>query len=72
MAWWDVHKLQPLCDVVQQLQQAGLMGVDLLQTFVSHRIRPLQGQEAAMWVYLGSSCSDHSFSAKLDDVEIDT
>jgi hypothetical protein len=28
MAQWDVRKLQPLRDVVQELQQAGLMGAD--------------------------------------------
>jgi hypothetical protein len=31
VARWDIHKLEPLREVVQQLQQAGLMGADLCQ-----------------------------------------
>jgi hypothetical protein len=33
VAWRDLHRLQPLLEVVQQLQQEGLMSTDLLWTF---------------------------------------
>jgi hypothetical protein len=59
-------------DVVQQLLQAGLTGVDLLWTFVSHRILPLWQWEVTMWMYPGPSCSNHSFSIELDNAEINT
>jgi hypothetical protein len=42
VAWRDIRRLQPLREVVQQLQQAGLLGADLLRTFVSLHIQPLQ------------------------------
>jgi hypothetical protein len=29
VAQWDIRKLQPLCKVVRQLQQAGLMGAEV-------------------------------------------
>jgi hypothetical protein len=41
VAQQDIYKLQPLHKVVQQLQQVGLLGADLLQTFVSRRNQPL-------------------------------
>jgi hypothetical protein len=37
----NIRRLQPLHDVIQRLLQGGLTGMDLLQTFVSHRIQPL-------------------------------
>jgi hypothetical protein len=43
-----------------------------MRTFVSHHIQPLRWWEAAVWLYLGPSCSDRSFSAELDIAEIDT
>jgi hypothetical protein len=46
------------------------MGTDLLQTFVSRRVQPLRRWEITMWMYPGPSCPDRSFSAKLDNVEI--
>jgi hypothetical protein len=33
-----VRKLQPLCDVIRQLQRGELMGTDLLRTFISCRV----------------------------------
>jgi hypothetical protein len=44
--------------------------VDLLHTFVSHRVQPLQQWEMTKWVYPGPSCPDRSFSTELDDAEI--
>jgi hypothetical protein len=66
------RKLQPLSNAIRQLFQAGLTGADLLWTFVSRRIQPLQRWAATIWMYLGPSCSDHSFSAELNNVEIET
>jgi hypothetical protein len=37
----DLHRLQTLRDVIQWLVRGRLTGMDLLQTFVSHRIQPL-------------------------------
>jgi hypothetical protein len=42
VAYQCICKLQPLRDVVLQLLGSGLMGVDLLWTFVSHRLQPLR------------------------------
>jgi hypothetical protein len=72
VARWDVRKLQPLCDVVQQLQQAELTGADLLWTFVSRYIQPFRRWKVPMWLYSGPSCSDHFFSIELDNLKIDT
>jgi hypothetical protein len=33
--------LQPMCEVIQQLLRVGLMGMDLLRTFLSLRTFPL-------------------------------
>jgi hypothetical protein len=38
----DLCRLQPLHDVVQRLLRGGMMGMDLLQTFVSRHIQPLR------------------------------
>jgi hypothetical protein len=46
------------------------MGVDLLWTFISCHVQLLQQQGMAMWMYLGLGCPDRSFSAELDDTEI--
>jgi hypothetical protein len=35
------RRLQPLHEVIQQLRWEGLMGVDFLWTFFSHRVQPL-------------------------------
>jgi hypothetical protein len=47
------------------------MGADLLRTFVSRRVQPLQQWEMPMWMYLGPSYPDHSFFAELGNAEID-
>jgi hypothetical protein len=66
----DLSMLQPLRDVVQRLLCDGLTGVDLMRTFVSHRVQPLRQREMTMLMYLGPSCPDRPFSAELDDTEI--
>jgi hypothetical protein len=68
----DLCRLQPLRDVVQRLLQGGLMGADLLQTFVSCCVQPLHQREMTMWMYPGPSCLDRPFSAELDNTEINT
>jgi hypothetical protein len=37
----DLHRPQPLWEVVQKLLQGGLMSVELLQSFFSRRVQPL-------------------------------
>jgi hypothetical protein len=46
------------------------MGADLLRIFVGRRIQPLRRREMTMWMYPGLGCLDHSFSAELNNVEI--
>jgi hypothetical protein len=48
------------------------MGADLLWTFVSHCIQPLRRWAVTMLMYPGPGCFDCSFSAELDNAEIDT
>jgi hypothetical protein len=66
----DLRKLQPLCDVIQQLQQEGLTSVHLLQIFFNRRIQSLRQRATKMWLYLGLNCPDCSFSEDLGDAEI--
>jgi hypothetical protein len=42
VAQGHICRLQSLCDVVQWLLRGGLMGVDLLRTFVSCHVEPLR------------------------------
>jgi hypothetical protein len=37
----DLHSLEPVQEVIQQLQHGGLTGMDLLQTFFSHQVQSL-------------------------------
>jgi hypothetical protein len=37
----DLHRQQPLHEVIQQLRWEGLTGADNLWTFFSHRVKPL-------------------------------
>jgi hypothetical protein len=48
------------------------MGADLLQTYFSRWVQTLRQREMTMWMYLGPSCPDHSFSEELGDMEINT
>jgi hypothetical protein len=68
----DLHWLQPLCEVVQQLLCEGLMGVDLLQTFFTCRVQMLHQREMIMWIYPRPSCPDRLFSEELGNTEINT
>jgi hypothetical protein len=68
----DLLKLQPLCEVVQQLRQEGLTGVHLLQTIFSHWIQSLHQRATKMWLYPGSSCPDSPISEELGDAKINT
>jgi hypothetical protein len=46
--------------------------IDLLPTFVSRRVQPLDRREMTIWTYPGPSCPDHFFSAELDGTKINT
>jgi hypothetical protein len=63
---------QPLCEVVQQLLHNGLMGLDLLWTFLSHRVQPLRQLGMTMWMYMEPSCPNRPLSEELGDTEINT
>jgi hypothetical protein len=67
-----IHGLQSLCDVIQWLLQGGLMGADLLWTFLSCHVQPLHRREMTMLMYPRPSSPNHSFSAELDNIEINT
>jgi hypothetical protein len=58
--------------VIQRLLRGGLMGVNLLQTFVSHHVQPLRQREMTIWMYPGSSYPDRPFFVELGDTEINT
>jgi hypothetical protein len=68
----DLRRLQPRRDVVQQLLCGGLIGVDLLQTFVSPRIQPLRQRGMTIWMCPGPSYPDRPFSGELGDMEINS
>jgi hypothetical protein len=46
--------------------------MNLLQTFLSHRIQPLCQSEMTMWMYPGPRCLDRPFSTELGDTGINT
>jgi hypothetical protein len=54
----DLRRQQYMCEVVQQLRQQWLTGVNLLRTFFSHRVQLLHQRATTMWMYPGSSCPD--------------
>jgi hypothetical protein len=68
----DARKLQPMRDILQSLLRDGLMGVDLLHTFIGRHVQPLRWLEVTMWRYSGLSCPDHPFSAELVNAEVDS
>jgi hypothetical protein len=43
-----LRRLQPLCEVVQQLWREGLTGTDFLWTFFSRRVQPLRHRATTM------------------------
>jgi hypothetical protein len=63
----DLHRLQPLCEVVQWLT-----GMDLLWTLFSHWVQPIHHREMTMWMYAGTGCPDRPFSKELGDTKINT
>jgi hypothetical protein len=50
LAQGHIRRLQPLHDVIQRLLRGGLIGTNLLWTFVSRRIQPLHRWEMTMWI----------------------
>jgi hypothetical protein len=68
----DLHRLQPLSEVVQWLLHGGLSGTDLLRTFVSCHVQPLLQWEMTIWIYPRPSCLDHPFSTELGNTDINT
>jgi hypothetical protein len=64
-------KLQPLHENLEQPQQEGLIGMHLLQMFLSHRIQPLRRQRTKMWMYPGLSYPDCPSSEELSEMEVE-
>jgi hypothetical protein len=48
VAWADLHRLQPLLEIVRGLLQRGLMGAKILRTFFSRGVRSVRQQEVTM------------------------
>jgi hypothetical protein len=67
----DINKLWPVLDILKCLLQDGLLGADILCTFISHRVQPLRRWEITMWRYPRPDCPIRSFSAELMDMEVD-
>jgi hypothetical protein len=66
-----IHKLRHVLDILKSLPRVGLLGADILRTFISRRVQPLRWQEMTMWRYPRPGCLDRSFSAELVDTEVD-
>jgi hypothetical protein len=45
----DIHKLWHVLDILKSLLRDGLLGVDILCTFISHRVQPLRRREMTLW-----------------------
>jgi hypothetical protein len=67
-----LHRLQPLLEVVWGLLQRGSMGVEILQTFFSCAVQPLQQREATMQTFLVPSCPVRPSSTESGSTEINT
>jgi hypothetical protein len=68
----DLRRLQPLLEVIQELLQRGLTGMEILRTFFNLGVQPLRRREVNMWMHMGPSCSDCPFSAELGNMGINT
>jgi hypothetical protein len=60
-----------MLDILKSLLWDGLLGADILRTFLSRRVQPLRQWEMTMRRYPGLGCLDRSFSAELMDMEVD-
>jgi hypothetical protein len=68
----DLCRLQSLREVIQQLLQGWVTGVDLLRTFFRRCVQLLRQREMTLWMYTGPSCPNRPFSTHLDDTDINT
>jgi hypothetical protein len=68
----DLHRLQPLLEIVRGLLQRGLTGVEILWSLFSRGVQPLRHQEATMHMSPGPSCPVHSFPMESVGTEINT
>jgi hypothetical protein len=53
-------RLHPLLKIVRGLLKKGLMGEEILQTFLSCGVQPLHWQEVAIGMLLGLDCPTHT------------
>jgi hypothetical protein len=72
VAWADLHRLQPLLEIVWGLLQRGLAGAKIMRTFFSRGVRLLCQQEATAQMSPGSSCLVCPFSMESGGMEINT
>jgi hypothetical protein len=72
VAWADLHRVQPLLEIIRGLLQRGLTSVEILQTFFSCGVHSLYQREAIVQMSLGPSSPVHPFSTELGDMKINT
>ena len=59
-----------LCSVLIGVVNAGVNGMDLLETFFSRRIQPLQARAHPMWLYEGPGDSTRVHPEDLTEKEV--
>jgi hypothetical protein len=72
VVWANLHRLQPLLEIVQGLLQRGLMGEEILWTFSNCGVQPLCQQEVNVRVFLGPSCPIRPSFMKLGSAKKNT
>jgi hypothetical protein len=72
VAQTDLHRLQPLLEVIRGLLQKGLKGTEVLRIFFSRGVQPLHGRVVIVQMHPTPSCPDSPFSVKSGCTEIDT
>ena len=56
-----------LVDAITVLVQGGVMGMDLLEVFLSRRIQPLQARDHPMWMYSGPEDTARTHLEEVDE-----
>jgi hypothetical protein len=69
VAWADFPQLQPLLGIIWGLLLKGLIGEEILRTFLSHGVQWLHHQEAVVGMSPGPSCLVHPSFSRAGNVE---
>jgi hypothetical protein len=68
----DLHRLQPLLEVIWGLLQKGLTGEEILQTFINHGVHLLRQREMVVRVFPGPSRLIHPSYTRVSNEKINT